>query len=32
MVERGRARGVATPVNATLYAALRLMEQARERE
>lgn len=32
VVERGRARGVATPVNATLYAALRLMEQARERE
>lgn len=32
VVERGGARGVATPVNATLYATLRLMEQARERE
>lgn len=32
VVERGRARGVATPVNAALFAALRLMEQARERE
>ena len=32
VVDRGRAQGVPTPVNATLYAALRLMEQAREME
>lgn len=29
--ERGRAKGVPTPVNAALYAMLRLMERARER-
>ncbi len=31
VAERGRARGVPTPVNTTLYAALRLMEAARRR-
>jgi 2-dehydropantoate 2-reductase len=31
VLERGRAKGVPTPVNAVLYAMLRLMERARER-
>ena len=32
VAERGRALGVPTPVNAALYASLRLMERVRERE
>lgn len=31
VIEKGAAKGVPTPVNATLYSALRLMEKVRER-